>query len=61
MSLINVLEFRRGDVTFVTALSPSHLLDALTFIADFQRDDTVLNFIEVRKLWSRQQLHVPPP
>jgi DNA-binding FadR family transcriptional regulator len=50
LSLINVLEVRRGDGTFVTALSPSHLLDALTFIADFQRDDTVLNFIEVRKL-----------
>jgi GntR family transcriptional repressor for pyruvate dehydrogenase complex len=26
------------------------LLDALTFISDFQRDDSVLNFIEVRKM-----------
>ena len=49
LSLINVLEVRRGDGTFVTALSPSHLLNALTFIADFQRDDTVLNFIEVQE------------
>lgn len=50
LSLINVLDVRRGDGTFVTTLSPSLLLDALTFIADFQRDDTVLSFIEVRKL-----------
>ncbi len=50
LSVINVLDVRRGDGTFVTTLSPSLLLDALTFIADFQRDDTVLNFIEVRKL-----------
>jgi GntR family transcriptional regulator, transcriptional repressor for pyruvate dehydrogenase complex len=50
LSLINVLDVRRGDGTYVTTLSPSLLLDALTFVSDFQRDDTVLNFIEVRKL-----------
>jgi GntR family transcriptional repressor for pyruvate dehydrogenase complex len=50
LSLINVLDVRRGDGTYVTTLSPQLLLDALTFIADFQRDDTVLNFIEVRKM-----------
>ena len=50
LSVINVLDVRHGDGTFVTTLSPSLLLDALTFIADFQHDDSVLNFIEVRKL-----------
>lgn len=50
LSLINVLDVRRGDGTYVTTLSPQLLLDALTFIADFQRDDTVLNFIEVRQM-----------
>jgi GntR family transcriptional regulator, transcriptional repressor for pyruvate dehydrogenase complex len=50
LSVINVLDVRRGDGTYVTTLSPKLLLDALTFIADFQRDDTVLNFIAVRKM-----------
>lgn len=50
LSLINVLDVRRGDGTYVTTLSPQLLLDALTFVADFQRDDTTLNFIEVRKM-----------
>lgn len=50
LSLINVLDVRRGDGTYVTDLSPQLLLDALTFVADFQRDDTVLNFIEVREM-----------
>src|ERR1700761_5609076 len=54
LSLINVLDVRRGDGTYVTTLSPELLLDALTFVADFQRDDTVLNFIEVRQMLEPQ-------
>jgi GntR family transcriptional regulator, transcriptional repressor for pyruvate dehydrogenase complex len=50
LCMINVLDVRRGDGTYVTSLSPTLLLDALTFISDFQRDDSVLNFIEVRKM-----------
>ncbi len=58
LSLINVLEVRRGDGTFVTTLSPHLLLDALTFVADFQRDDTVLNFIAVRQMLEPQAIGV---
>ena len=37
------------DITFtyVTSLAPQLLLDALNFIVDFHRDDTVLEFFEV--------------
>jgi DNA-binding FadR family transcriptional regulator len=56
LSLINVLDVRRGDGTYVTTLSPQLLLDALTFVADFQRDDTVLNFIEVRQMLEPQAI-----
>jgi DNA-binding FadR family transcriptional regulator len=34
----------------VTSLAPQLLLDALSFIVDFHRDDTVLQFLEVRRI-----------
>lgn len=54
LSLINVLDVRRGDGTYVTDLSPQLLLDALTFVADFKRDDAVLDFIQVRGMLEPQ-------
>jgi GntR family transcriptional repressor for pyruvate dehydrogenase complex len=50
LSLINVLDVRRGDGTYATSLAPSLLLEALSFIVDFHRDDTVLEFLEVRRI-----------
>jgi GntR family transcriptional repressor for pyruvate dehydrogenase complex len=50
LSLIRVLDVRQGDGTYVTSLQPRLLLDALTFVVDFHRDDTVLEFFEVRRL-----------
>jgi GntR family transcriptional regulator, transcriptional repressor for pyruvate dehydrogenase complex len=50
LSLINVLDVRQGDGTYATSLAPSLLLEALTFIVDFHRDDTVLDFLEVRRI-----------
>ncbi|GIF20863.1 DNA-binding FadR family transcriptional regulator [Actinoplanes tereljensis] len=50
LSLIRVLDVRQGDGTFVTSLAPQLLLDALNFIVDFHRDDTVLEFFEVRRI-----------
>jgi len=50
LSLVNVLEVRRGDGTYATSLEPSLLLETLTFIADFPGDDTVLQFLEVRRV-----------
>ena len=50
LSLINVLDVRQGDGTYATSLAPSLLLEALSFIVDFHRDDAVLEFLEVRRI-----------
>jgi GntR family transcriptional regulator, transcriptional repressor for pyruvate dehydrogenase complex len=50
LSLIRVLDVRQGDGTYVTSLDPHLLLDAMTFVVDFHRDDTVLQFLEVRQI-----------
>jgi GntR family transcriptional regulator, transcriptional repressor for pyruvate dehydrogenase complex len=41
---------RQGDGTYATSLAPSLLLEALSFIVDFHQDDTVLEFLEVRRI-----------
>jgi GntR family transcriptional repressor for pyruvate dehydrogenase complex len=50
LSLVNILDVRRGDGTYVTSLAPDLLLEALSFIVDFHRDDTVLEFLQVRRI-----------
>jgi DNA-binding FadR family transcriptional regulator len=50
LSLVNVLEVRRGDGTYATSLEPSLLLETLSFIAGIHRDDSVLQFLEVRRV-----------
>jgi GntR family transcriptional repressor for pyruvate dehydrogenase complex len=50
LSMIRVLDVRQGDGTYVTSLDPGVLLDALSFVVDFHRDDTVLQFLEVRRI-----------
>ncbi|MEV4756918.1 FadR/GntR family transcriptional regulator [Micromonospora sp. NPDC049559] len=50
LSIIRVLDVRQGDGTYVTSLEPHLLLDALNFVVDFHRDDTVLHFLEVRRI-----------
>src|SRR6266542_2180476 len=50
LCLIRVLDVRQGDGTYVTSLEPRLLLDAMTFVVDFHRDDTVLEFLEVRRI-----------
>jgi GntR family transcriptional repressor for pyruvate dehydrogenase complex len=50
LSVINVLDVRQGDGTYATSLAPSLLLEALSFVVDFHRDDTVLDFLEVRRI-----------
>jgi DNA-binding FadR family transcriptional regulator len=50
LSLINVLDVRQGDGTYVTSLEPHVLLEALSFVVDLHRDATVLNFLEVRRV-----------
>jgi DNA-binding FadR family transcriptional regulator len=34
----------------VTSLEPRLLLDAMSFVVEFHRDDTVLEFLEVRRI-----------
>jgi GntR family transcriptional regulator, transcriptional repressor for pyruvate dehydrogenase complex len=50
LSLVNILDVRRGDGTYVTSLAPNLLLEALSFMVDFHRDDTVLEFLRVRRI-----------
>jgi DNA-binding FadR family transcriptional regulator len=50
LSLINILDVRQGDGTYVTSLEPHLLLDALAFVVDFHRDDRVLEFLRVRRI-----------
>jgi GntR family transcriptional regulator, transcriptional repressor for pyruvate dehydrogenase complex len=50
LSLVNILDVRRGDGTYVTSLEPTVLLEALSFIVDFHRDTTVLEFLRVRRI-----------
>lgn len=50
LSLINVLTVRQGDGTYVSSLDASLLTDALGFIVDFHRDDTVLQVLHVRRI-----------
>jgi DNA-binding FadR family transcriptional regulator len=50
LSLVRILEVRRGDGTYVTSLSPEVLLEAVSFVVDVHRDDSVLHFLEVRRM-----------
>jgi GntR family transcriptional regulator, transcriptional repressor for pyruvate dehydrogenase complex len=50
LSLIHVLDVRQGDGTYVTSLEPSLLMGAMEFVVDFHQDDTVLHFLEVRRI-----------
>ena len=50
LSLIHVLDVRQGDGTYVTSLDADLLLDTMSFVIDFHRDDTVLHFLEVRRI-----------
>jgi GntR family transcriptional repressor for pyruvate dehydrogenase complex len=50
LSLIRVLDVRQGDGTYVTSLDPDLLLDTMSFVIDFHRDDTVLQFLAVRRI-----------
>jgi GntR family transcriptional repressor for pyruvate dehydrogenase complex len=50
LSMIHVLDVRQGDGTYVTRLDPGLLMDALGFVMDFHRENTVLHALEVRRL-----------
>jgi DNA-binding FadR family transcriptional regulator len=50
LALANILDVRQGDGTYVTSLQVPLLLEALSFVVDFHRDATVLEFLRVRRI-----------
>lgn len=50
LELINVLDVRRGDGTYVTSLEPRLLLEAIGFVVDLHSDASVLKLFEVRRI-----------
>lgn len=50
LELVRVLDVRRGDGTYVTSLAPEVLSEALAFVLDLHRDDSLLEIFEVRKV-----------
>ncbi|RNL77623.1 FadR/GntR family transcriptional regulator [Nocardioides marmorisolisilvae] len=49
LSMIRILDVRRGDGTYVTSLEPELLLETLTFVIDFHQDAGILDLFEVRR------------
>ena len=50
LSLINILDVRQGDGTYVTTMEADLLSDAVSFVIDFHRDDKVLHLLHVRRV-----------
>jgi GntR family transcriptional regulator, transcriptional repressor for pyruvate dehydrogenase complex len=50
LALVRILDVRQGDGTYVTSLDPELLLDAVSFVVDFHRDDSVFHFLGVRRI-----------
>jgi GntR family transcriptional repressor for pyruvate dehydrogenase complex len=50
LELVNVLDVRRGDGTYVTTLEPSLLVEAFSFVMEFTRDSSLRELLEVRTI-----------
>src|SRR3954447_23229148 len=50
LSLVRILDVRQGDGTYVSSLEPGVLMDAMGFLVEFHRDDSVLHFFGVRRI-----------
>ena len=50
LEMINVLDVRRGDGTYVTSLQPRSAMDAMSFVLELRADETVLDLLEVRRI-----------
>lgn len=51
LALIRVVDVRQGDGTYVTSLEPHLLLEGVGFAVDLVQDDSILQVIEVRRLF----------
>src|SRR3954449_3866606 len=61
LAVIRVLDVRRGDGTYVTSLTPSLLLDAMSFVVDIHQDASVLELFEVRRILEPAAAAGPTP
>jgi GntR family transcriptional repressor for pyruvate dehydrogenase complex len=50
LEMINVLDVRRGDGTYVTSLQPRSAMDAVSFVLELRADETILELLEVRRI-----------
>jgi GntR family transcriptional regulator, transcriptional repressor for pyruvate dehydrogenase complex len=50
LSMLNILDVRQGDGTYVSSLAPDELLEAVSFVLDFHQDDTVIQAFQVRAI-----------
>ena len=50
LEMINILDVRRGDGTYITNLRPNSAMDAMSFVLELQRDETILDLLEVRRV-----------
>ena len=65
LALVNILDVRQGDGTYVSSLAADSLLVALNFILDFHHDASVLEMLEVRRILepaasARAAVHISP-
>jgi GntR family transcriptional regulator, transcriptional repressor for pyruvate dehydrogenase complex len=51
LELTRVLDVRHGDGTYVTSLQPHLLLEGVGFALDLVQDDSILEVVEVRRLF----------
>lgn len=51
LALIRVVDVRQGDGTYVTSLEPHLLLEGVGFAVDLVQDDSILQIVEVRRLF----------
>jgi GntR family transcriptional regulator, transcriptional repressor for pyruvate dehydrogenase complex len=49
LSMLRILDVRRGDGTYVTSLTPEVLLETMGFIIDFHQDSSILDLFELRR------------
>ena len=49
LSMLRILDVRRGDGTYVTSLTPDLLLETMGFIIDFHQDSGILDLFELRR------------
>lgn len=50
LEMVNVLDVRRGDGTYVTTLEPAMLTQAVGFVVELQQGQTALELMEVRRI-----------